>query len=231
MKKTVPKKTIDEIFGGSWHKDWQDLPDMCKQWLIDKNSNNRHRSGMTESLIESNWNRDRNSNLRQQSVELLYFRNTLLHPGVVLEIERRHSRMIAAIKEYEIALGNCDVAELEEELKRNSELAAQIQKPLVQKVADALEEGIKEGIKAALSENGLKGAVTKLEGDKKQVAIVAIKEQWLMWKADKLELTHWKGPHIKVTNTEFARQMQEKFPVLDTPKTITDLIRQWEKHT
>ena len=75
----MKKNSIDEVFGEYWHLDWQDLPDSCKQWLIEKNA--ACGSGFSEALITGSWNRDHqnlsqlsdseHTNTRRESVKML----------------------------------------------------------------------------------------------------------------------------------------------------------------
>ena len=99
------EKTIDEIFGGSWHLDWKELPDTCKAWLIEKSS--ECSSSLTQestidevvdqswcvdwsSILEKDWNRHRqtltqlddpkHTNIRRQKAEMLLWQNRVRTP-------------------------------------------------------------------------------------------------------------------------------------------------------
>ena len=103
MKKI--EQTIDEVFGESWHLDWQELPDTCKAWLIEKNR--ACASGMPQeksidevvgepwyvdwsTILEKNWNQHRqtltqlkdpkHTNIRRQKIEMLLWQNRVRTP-------------------------------------------------------------------------------------------------------------------------------------------------------
>ncbi len=148
-------KSIDEIFGESWHKDWQELPDTCKAWLIEKNracgsgmpqektidkvyGESRHVGWST--ILEKDWNQHpqtlsqlsdpEHTNIRRQKIEMLVFKLSKEYPFVILEIERRHNTMLKAIFEYEEMLGNCDEAEY----AQNSEERERLEERLVVRI-------------------------------------------------------------------------------------------------
>lgn len=64
---------------------------------------------------------------------------------------------------------------------------------------------------------------------KPQLAKASVKEQWLQWHSGILVIVPKYG--AKVNKSEFARQMQAKFPIITTPITIENWVRAWEKAT
>ena len=99
------EKSVDEVFGEYWHLDWQDLPDTCKAWLIEKSAacgsdtpqektidkvfgESRHVDWST--ILEKDWNQHRqtltqlnnpkHTNIRRQKVEMLLWQNRVRTP-------------------------------------------------------------------------------------------------------------------------------------------------------